>query len=298
MGTAFLYGNGGSGGTGATLTVTAPSGCTVTISKDGKTKTKTAGADGVAVFKGLKSGQWTVTITDGEQTAQKSVTITADYATAITFFAATIHVTYPAGAVCTATDGVTTLTAPDTSGTWDCVVQNAGTWEIKIDDYLFDSVQVGENGHEFTLNKWYLVKNGDVCQYFTGGWNVIGDNIGSYEIATDGLYAVHGSLDGSRYVCWITKNKVDLTNIKSIHAYGKATYNPSYMTLMLSITDNANGYYWGDQLSYNSKQNETEAELILDVSGYSGEHYVRLMHQSNTGAKSWWNDVYMEVSDS
>ena len=116
------------GGTGGTLMVTAPEGVTVTVSKDGKTKTKTAGADGLAVFKGLKSGQWTLTITDGEQTAQKTVTITADYSTAITFFAATIHVTYPAGSTCTATDGVTTLTAPDTSGTWACIVDNAGTW--------------------------------------------------------------------------------------------------------------------------------------------------------------------------
>ena len=79
MGTAFLYGNGGSGGTGATLTITAPVGCTVTISKDGKTKTKTAGADGVAVFKGLATGTWTVTITDGTQTASKPVEIVADY---------------------------------------------------------------------------------------------------------------------------------------------------------------------------------------------------------------------------
>ena len=116
------------GGTGGTLTVTAPAGVTVTVSKDGKTKTKVAGADGLAVFKGLKSGQWTLTITDGEQTAQKTVTITADYSTAITFFAATINVTYPAGSTCTATDGVTTLTAPDTSGTWTCIVDNAGTW--------------------------------------------------------------------------------------------------------------------------------------------------------------------------
>ena len=127
-----LYGFGGSGGAGASLTVNAPTGCTVTVSKDGKSKTKVASADGVAVFKGLSTGAWTVTITDGEQTAQKTVTITADYSTAITFFAATIHVTYPAGSTCTATDGVATLTAPDTSGIWACVVPNAGTWTVSI----------------------------------------------------------------------------------------------------------------------------------------------------------------------
>ena len=81
-----LYGfGGGSGGTGAALTVTAPAGATVTVSKDGKSKTKVAGTDGVAVFKGLSTGDWTLSITDGTQTAQKTVTITADYTAAMSF---------------------------------------------------------------------------------------------------------------------------------------------------------------------------------------------------------------------
>lgn len=75
-----LYGfGGGSGGSGGALTVTAPAGATVTVSKDGKTKTKTADAFGVAVFKGLSTGDWTVSASDGTQTARKTVTITADY---------------------------------------------------------------------------------------------------------------------------------------------------------------------------------------------------------------------------
>lgn len=119
------------GGNGAALTVTAPAGSTVTVSKDGKYKTKVAGSDGIVVFKGLQSGTWNLSITDGEQTASKTVEIVADYSTSITFFAATISITYPPGAACTATDGTTTLTAPDTSGAWDCVVPNAGTWTIR-----------------------------------------------------------------------------------------------------------------------------------------------------------------------
>lgn len=175
MGTAFLYGNGGSGGTGATLTVTAPAGCTVTVSKDGKSKTKTAGADGKVVFKGLSTGEWTITITDGEQTAQKTVTITADYTTAITFFAATIHITYPAGSTCTATDGVTTLTAPDTSGTWDCVVPNVGMWTVSLDSSFWDTVEITQNGEEKTIDKWYLYNRGDICTQTSGGWKSAGN---------------------------------------------------------------------------------------------------------------------------
>lgn len=145
----FNVTGGGGGGTGATLTVEAPAGCTVTISKNGKTKNKTAGADGLAVFKGLSTGDWTVTISDGGQTASKVVTVTADYATSITFFAATIHITYPVGSTCTATDGVTILTAPDTSGTWACVVPNAGAWTVSISNNAgtkSKSVTITSNG--------------------------------------------------------------------------------------------------------------------------------------------------------
>ena len=47
---------------------------------------------------------------------------------------AVIGVTYPEGSTCTATDGTTTLSAPDTSGTWACVVPNAGTWTLECTD--------------------------------------------------------------------------------------------------------------------------------------------------------------------
>ena len=81
-----MYGFGGGGsGAGGTLTVTAPASVTVTVSKDGKTKTKVAGSDGIVVFKGLASGSWTVTITDGSQTAQKVAAINTDYALVISF---------------------------------------------------------------------------------------------------------------------------------------------------------------------------------------------------------------------
>lgn len=170
-----LYGfGGGSGGTGAALTVTAPAGATVTVSKDGKSKTKVADLDGVAVFKGLATGQWTLSITDGEQTAQKTVTITADYTAAITFFAATIHVTYPAGSTCTATDGTTTLTAPDTSGTWDCVVPNAGTWTVSLDSGLAEKIDVTTSGETYTIDRWYLYNQGDEHEAITGGWTGTG----------------------------------------------------------------------------------------------------------------------------
>ena len=158
---------------GATLTVNAPAGCTVTVSKDGKTKTKTAGADGVVVFLGLETGDWTCNMVsaDGTQTMQpKSYHITAGYEISLTFFAATIHVTYPAGSTCTATDGVTTLAAPDTSGTWACVVPNAGMWTVSLDSGFSETVSITQSGQTIVIDKWHLFRDGDHCAAVTGGW--------------------------------------------------------------------------------------------------------------------------------
>ena len=206
------------GGTGGTLMVTAPAGVTVTVSKDGKTKTKTAGADGLAVFKGLKSGQWTLTITDGEQTAQKTVTITADYSTSITFFAATIHVTYPEGSTCTATDGVTTLTAPDTSGTWTCIVGNTGTWTVKSTDgekEKSETVEITTDGQSETIAISYnvfLFKEG------TGAlvpFTIEKEVNGRVEITESSIYKYRTSTTKPRSAVF-TEEPVDITDFKTV----------------------------------------------------------------------------------
>ena len=151
---------GGGGGTGCTLTITAPVGATVTVSKDGKSKPSKVATTGTVVFKGLETGTWTITITDGTDTASKTVEIKADYQAEITFFSATINITYPAGLTCTATDGSTTLTAPDTSGTWACVVPNAGTWTVVLSNGLRDAVTIAATGESPTINKWYIIRSG------------------------------------------------------------------------------------------------------------------------------------------
>lgn len=118
------------GGAGGTLAVSAAPWSTITISKDGKNRVKTAGADGAVTFRGLQGGVWTVTIARGSQTAVKRIAVTTDYSITIAFFSATINITYPAGSTCTATDGETTLIAPDTNGAWACRVPNPGTWTV------------------------------------------------------------------------------------------------------------------------------------------------------------------------
>ena len=149
------------GGSGCTLTITAPAGAAITVTNTaGKVKSKTVGENGLVVFRGLTEGTWTITITNGTDTATTTVEIKADYQAEITFFSATINITYPAGLACTATDGVTTLTAPDTSGTWACTVNKKGTWAITAGDWSAEANMTTSGQTETVRVARWIVKNG------------------------------------------------------------------------------------------------------------------------------------------
>ena len=124
--------NTGGGGSGGTLTVTGIAGHTVTVTKDGKTYTRTFNSGGVAVFKGLSTGTWTVKMSGNGQTATRTVTITADYSLTIAYFSATIKVTYPAKSKCVIKNSSGTQVASNTNTgtsakTWTATVNAKGT---------------------------------------------------------------------------------------------------------------------------------------------------------------------------
>ncbi len=222
-----LYGFGASGGTGGTLTVTAPANVTVTVSKDGKTKTKNSGTSGVVVFKGLKSGTWTVTITGDGKTAQKNVVVTTDYSTAIAFFAATINITYPAGSTCTCSDGTTTLTAPDTSGTWVCTVPNAGTWTVtSTSETETDSkaVTITTDGQSTSVELSYalfLFKPNAPSSIISGEWEMPANSTVTAEAELT-VKSVN-NFNGDRTWSARTKGQIDLTEYSTLQATCKAS---------------------------------------------------------------------------
>lgn len=292
-----MYGFGGGGGTGAALTVTAPVGCTVTVSKDGKTKTKTAGTDGVAVFRGLATGTWTVAITDGEQTAQKTVTITADYATAITFFAATIHVTYPAGSTCTATDGVTTLTAPDTSGTWDCVVPNAGTWTVTwLDNGWPEDVEITDSGQvvDIDLTKYYLYRLGKEFTDRTGGFESTRTGYG----VTSGSSAIHiatGGSGDSTTADLVFTNKINLSAFSSLCAEIKNCANSmssDYVNIQIGYSGEKTFEKYAGSKGDSGQSITGDFVLSCDVSGANAKYYVKL---STYGKSFDVTKIWLEV---
>ena len=212
--------------------------------------------------------------------------ITADYSAEITFFAATIHITYPAGSTCTATDGVTTLTAPDTSGTWDCVVPNAGTWTVTVVDKGWsDAAEVTEDGQivPVYLDEYYLYCLGNEFPARTGGWvktyqtNSIG---GTFEKAETYLYYKSGA---TQTADGVTKNKIDVTNFGELvvevadASFASGDQYSYYAAALIDLVDPV-----GTILAVTRTTNNLGT---VNISGISGDHYVNISSGTNSELK-------------
>lgn len=264
-----LYGFGASGGgSGGTLTVTAPANVTVTVSKDGKTKTKNSGTSGVVVFKGLASGTWTLTITDGSQTSSKPVVVTADYSTVIAFFAATINITYPAGSTCTCSDGTTTLSAPDTSGTWACIVPNAGTWtatstsETETDSKAVTITTDGQSTSVELSYALFLFKPNAPSDIIAGEWEMPGNSTVTAEAELT-VNSVN-NYNGQRDISARTKGQIDLTEYSTLQATCKASGGSN---TKLDV-------YSGSSVVASAAIGTNLTTVTVDISALSGLHSI------------------------
>jgi hypothetical protein len=282
-----LYGFGASGGEGGTLKVNAPPLVAVTITnKAGKTKTKTANADGMAIFKGLASGKWNVTIVNSDG---KPTTITADvqteYTVTIAFFSATIDITYPAGSTCTCSDGTTTLSAPDTSGTWACIVPNAGTWTATATDGdKSKSADVvittdGQTESVTLLYITYLFKDGETYDSLTGGWQ------GTVNAEKQALQLI---VQAGKTQNVHTKSKVDMTDYSTISV--KTDANVHNVSLYLIIEDSI----VASKPVAKAELNTASDEVSLDISNITGSHFIRLYSYSEKGGSRYVYEVSMQ----
>lgn len=215
------------GGSGCILTITAVASETVTISKNGKSKSKTADSKGVAVFRGLDTGKWTITIVRGGVPITRVVAVTADYSVAIPLFAATINITYPSGSTCTCSDGTTTLSAPDTSGTWACIVPNAGTWTVtSTSGTETDSkaVTITTDGQSTSVELSYalfLFKPNAPSDIIAGEWEMPGNSAVTAEAEL--TVKPVNNFNSNRIISARTKGQIDLTEYSTLQATCKAS---------------------------------------------------------------------------
>lgn len=278
---------GGSSGSGGTLTVTGIAGDIVTVSKDGKTYTRTFNSSGVAVFKGLSTGTWTVTMTNSAgQTATRTVEITADYTLTIAYFSATISITYPAQSTCVVKNSSGVQVANDTNAgtsakTWTATVGATGTYTITATatdgsgktKSTTVSITTDGQSESVTLTYELILFDGGDNTGVTGGWkgkNVTPtvSNVLSFSITnTDATFPKAASVH--------TENKIDLSK------YNKLTV----------IKSEANGWYIGvaeNEFSWSTyppgadtigfiayaNLNTSDDRIELDISGINTECYV------------------------
>lgn len=284
-----LYGFGGSGGSPnkSIIIVTAPTGSTVTCKMGSTTKTASE-KNGTWTFSGLDIGTWTVTATKGNSIATQDVDITrltVEYVT-ITYFSATINVTYPAGSTCTCSDGTTTLTAPNTSGSWTCIVYNAGTWTVSSTDgdksKSADVVITTDGQTESVTLQYitYLFKDGETYDSLTGGWN---GTVNAEKQAFQ-LYAAAGKTAS----VW-TKSKVDMTGYSTMLVTTDVANN---ISLHLTITSDVPGETWNRVAE--AEIANGASEISLDISNITGEYFVWLSAYSEKGGSRYVYEVSMQ----
>ena len=283
---------GGGAGSGATLVVSCPANVTVTVSKDDKSYTKNSGNLGSATFKGLATGEWTVTIEGNEQTATKNITITADYAITIAFFSATINITYPANSNCVVTNSGGQTVASDTNTgsstkTWTATVGATGTYTVTATatdgsgKSKSQSVNITADGQSESVTlsyELYLYKNGDKCTDVGGDWSFSkkysdGASI-SYgaDKVTISLKSVHQQYMG---ICFWYK-KVDITNYRKLCmlvSYNSAPDATQGICVCSSVPENpvSSGSYDGRQLIEGSSDT---VPFELDISSITGSKYI------------------------
>lgn len=232
----MLFNLGGSS-SGQTLIVTAPVGVEVKVFKDNKMRTGTVDDTGTAVFRCLTDGEWTINITDGTKTSTRKVTIAEKHKITMAFFTATINVTYPAGSTCTCSDGITTLTAADTTGNFSFMVPNEGEWTISCTngtESTSDKVTItGDNQTRSVTLEYYLrlYSPGNQHESTTGGW--VG--FSNYSFTSNGIELGSASSD-SRWAIG-TKNSIDLTNYKTLVVVMNVSTMTEYVKFGLAYSE-------------------------------------------------------------
>ena len=306
MSEAFIVRRGG-GGSGGTLVVTSSGAGIVTVSNStlGKSYSKSVTAGGSVTFKGLKTGEWTITLSNGAQTTTRSVTINADYSVSVAYFSATISITYPATSTCVVTNSSGQTVASDTNTgsstkTWTATVGATGTYTVtatatdgsgKTKSTTVSITADGQSSSVTLSYELYLYKNGDKCTDVGGNWSFSkkypeGASI-SYgaDKVTINLKAVHQQYMG---VCFWYK-KIDITNYRKLCmlvSYNSAPDAAQGICVCSSATDSPmeSGNYDARQ-SIDGSSDTVPFEL--DISAISGSKYVGYgssMSDTNSGS--------------
>lgn len=280
----MIYVLSGSGAAGARLLVTSSGAGTITVSNTslGKSYSKSAIAGGTVEFKGLQSGTWSITLSDGIQTTTQTITIDTDYSISVSYFSATISISYPAGSICTCTNGSTTLTAPNTSGTWECIIPSAGTWTVSCTDgtdTASQAVSITTEGQAVSVELIYiryLYKNGTFDSE-CGNWvSLLRSTV---EFNSDNFTITPSSSDFDNRSGF--ENAVDVTEYKSLRIDLEYTGRGYEVNEYFGLGDTRMAEFVGNSsmdakatIPFPGKGTTVRKTFSVDISKLSGSKYI------------------------
>ena len=230
--------------------------------------------NGVWRFNGLDLGLWLIKAEKDDQTPatqEFEIKEFGVYRTSMAFFAATIKITYPGGSTCTCSKDDRTYTAPDTSGSWNCVVDSAGEWTVTItadgEEPVSEVVNISENGEtkEIVLNYiYYFFKEGTGL---ASGINIIkkgsvsatatNDNIKITATDGEGAFGLDKAYDVTRYNTLV----IDLEGNAKSSDIGISTSVVSGSDITFAAS-----YHFSDSLDRQA--------LNIDISSVQGDAYI------------------------
>ena len=299
MAEAFIVRRGGGGGSGGTLVVTSSGAGTVTVSNTvlGKSYSKSVTAGGSVTFKGLKTGEWTVTLSNGTQTATRSVTINADYSVSVAYFSATISITYPATSTCVVKNSSGTTVASDTNTgsstkTWTATVGATGAYTVTATatdgsgKTKSATVSITTDGQSESVTLTYILylRDGiDDCDADTGGWiseaRAWGENVAGAGAPIVDKSNITWTVLKQNYAkggLYRTVNKIDLSQYNTLFvelAVSATDSHPEYFTF--GIWSELGTYYRYNMAAYwNPTDNIGSTVINIDISKLNGSYYV------------------------
>ncbi len=206
---------------------------------------------------------------------------------------AVIGVTYPAGSICTCTDGSITLKLKDTSGQGFFMIPYAGTWTVTATDGTntkSESVEITTEGQSESVTLTYdliLYDGGQVVP-----WSFSKRDAAKINLDSDGKIVTTGG-SSNDHVVYAT-SRIDLTEYTKLYAHGVITayMSVSYQKEHLCVLRDTPSYGDVNTSSANTVAysffDTSEGDVVVDISSLTGQYYVGFKGRDSAWVSRVW----------
>lgn len=223
-----------------------------------------------------------------------------------------IVTTYPAGSVCTASSGSTTLTAGDTSGSWVFKIPAAGTWTVTSTDgtdTATANVAISTEGQSFNVELAYnieFVKNGVLTSL---PWTIAQGTTYPYAAITqetgDVLFTTGHSQQATIFGSTDSYDLTDYNTLRLVVASGQSYYNANHAPCVAigrnrptgtGTSGSATNLDYKTMLN-NSTGNIAATTYTIDVSALTGLYYVGISIAGSSTMSAESGNGFVRVTD-